>query len=41
MTDIAIRLQQFAIKNNIAIFDMSQVSNEGAKSINPDIIHSK
>lgn len=41
MTDIAIRLQQFAIKNNIAIFDMSQVSNEWAKSMNTDIIPSK
>lgn len=41
MTDIAIRLQQFAIKNNIAIFDMSQISNEWAKSTNTDVIHSK
>lgn len=30
MTEIAFRIQQLAIKNNIAIFDLSQVSNEGA-----------
>ena len=31
MTNIAIDIQQMAIKNNIAVFDLSQVSNEWAK----------
>lgn len=30
MTDIAISLQQMAIKNNIAVFDLSQISNDWA-----------
>lgn len=41
MTDIAMRLQQFAIKNNIAVFDISQISNEWAKSTNTEVISSK
>lgn len=28
MTEVAVRIQQLAIKNNIAIFDMSQISND-------------
>ena len=28
MTNIAVDIQQMAIKNNIAVFDLSQVSNE-------------
>lgn len=41
MTNIAVKLQQFAIKNNIAVFDISQISNEWAKSQDSDVIHSK
>lgn len=40
MTTVARKLQQLAIKNNIAIFDLSQTSNEWAKS-DSDVIHSK
>jgi KaiC/GvpD/RAD55 family RecA-like ATPase len=40
MTMVARKLQQLAIKNNIAIFDLSQTSNEWAKS-DSDVIHSK
>jgi hypothetical protein len=28
MTEVAVKIQQLAIKNNIAVFDMSQISNE-------------
>ena len=28
MTNTAVTIQQFAIKNNIAVFDLSQISNE-------------
>lgn len=28
MTEVAVKIQQLAIKNNIAIFDMSQISND-------------
>ena len=40
MTMVARKLQQLAIKQNIAIFDLSQISNEGAKA-DSDVIHSK
>lgn len=40
MTKVARKLQQLAIKNNIAIFDLSQTSNEWAKW-DSDVIHSK
>ena len=40
MTEVAIKLQQLAIKENIAVFDISQVSNEWAK-VESDIIPSK
>ena len=40
MTQIARKLQQLAIKNNIAIFDLSQTSNEWAKA-ESDVIHAK
>jgi predicted ATP-dependent serine protease len=28
MTEVAIKIQQLAIKNNIAVFDLSQISND-------------
>ena len=40
MTNVARKLQQLAIKNNIAIFDLSQTSNEWAKW-DSEVIHSK
>lgn len=40
MTMVARKLQQLAIKENIAIFDLSQISNEWAKW-DSDVIHSK
>lgn len=40
MTTVARKLQQLAIKQNIAIFDLSQTSNEWAKT-DSDVIHSK
>jgi hypothetical protein len=30
MTEVAIKIQQLAIKNNIAVFDLSQISNDWA-----------
>lgn len=41
MTKLAIFLQQLAIRNNIAIFDISQISNDGQKNTHSDIIPSK
>lgn len=41
MTEIAFRIQQLAIKNNIAVFDLSQVSNEGANYSSGSVIPSK
>lgn len=29
MTEIAVKIQQLAIQNNIAVFDLSQISNDG------------
>lgn len=29
MTEVAVKIQQFSIKNNIAVFDLSQISNDG------------
>ena len=40
MTNVARKLQQLAIKKNIAIFDLSQTSNEWGKT-DSDIIHAK
>lgn len=40
MTNVARKLQQLAIKNNIAIFDLSQTSNEWNKA-ESDTIHAK
>lgn len=31
MTEVAVKIQQLAIKNNIAIFDMSQISNDSVE----------
>ena len=31
MSAYAREIQKFAIQNNVAVFDLSQVSNEGAK----------
>lgn len=41
MTNIAVSIQQLAIKNNIAVFDLSQVSNEWANYASGDAIPSK
>ena len=41
MSTVATELQQMAIKNNVAVFDLSQVSNEWAMMKNSPIIHSK
>lgn len=31
MTEVAVKIQQLAIKNNIAVFDMSQISNDSVE----------
>lgn len=41
MTNIAVSIQQLAIKNNIAVFDLSQVSNAGTAYAQGDAIPSK
>lgn len=41
MTKLAVQIQQLAIRNHIAIFDVSQISNDGQKNKNSDIIPSK
>lgn len=41
MTNIAVEIQQLAIKNNIAVFDLSQISNDGTKYTQGDAIPSK
>ena len=29
MTEVAVKIQQLAIQNNIAVFDLSQIANDG------------
>lgn len=41
MTNIAVAIQQLAIKHNIAVFDLSQVSNAGTDYAQGDAIPSK
>ncbi len=41
MTNTAVTIQQFAIKNNIAVFDLSQISNEWTNYASGDAIPSK
>jgi hypothetical protein len=41
MTEYAMVIQHFAIQNNVAVFDLSQISAEWAKSSSKDTIPSK
>lgn len=41
MTEVAVKLQELAISNNIAIFDLSQISNAGSNYSYGDTIPSK
>jgi len=41
MTNIAVAIQQLAIKHNIAIFDLSQISNSGTNYVQGDAVPSK
>ena len=41
MNDVARRIRKISAENNVAVFDLSQVSNEGKKYKKGDVIPAK
>ena len=41
MNDVARRIRKLSAENNVAVFDLSQVSNEGKKYKKGDVIPAK